>query len=72
MIAINLNDIKVVNWNANGIKSKKKSTLIHFLTRHKIDMLALQKHNLKIINLLKLPVSTSTKMTEMPFTHLEE
>lgn len=32
-----MHQIKFVNWNANGIKSKK-STVIEFLSRHKIDI----------------------------------
>lgn len=38
MSVINLNDTKLVNWNANGIKSKKLS-LMEFIMRHKIDII---------------------------------
>lgn len=37
MTSINFKEIKLVNWNANGIKSKK-SSLIKFLFRHNIDI----------------------------------
>lgn len=37
MTGMNLSDIKLVNWNANYIKSKK-STLIEFLSRSKIEI----------------------------------
>lgn len=46
MNIINLNEIKLVNWNANGIKSKK-STVIEFLSRHKIDVACITETHLK-------------------------
>ena len=46
MNTINLNEIKLVNWNANGIKSKK-STVIEFLSRHKISIACITETHLK-------------------------
>lgn len=46
MSVINLNDIKLVNWNANGIKSKK-SSLMEFIMRHKIDIACIIETHLK-------------------------
>jgi len=46
MSVINLNEIYLVNWNANGIKSKK-SSLMEFITRHKIDISCITETHLK-------------------------
>jgi len=46
MTAINLNGIKLVNWNANSTKYKKTS-LLEFITNHLIDMSSLTKIHLK-------------------------
>ena len=53
MSVINLNDINLVNWNANGIKSKK-SSLMEFLTRHKIDIACITETHLKNHETFKL------------------
>jgi len=53
MSVINLNDINLVNWNANGIKSKK-SSLMEFLTRHKIDIACITETHLKSHKKFKL------------------
>ncbi|KAL5232760.1 hypothetical protein ACI65C_000170 [Semiaphis heraclei] len=45
MNTIKLKDIKLVNWNANGIKNKK-STIIEFLSRHKIDIACITETHL--------------------------
>lgn len=45
--------IKFVNWNANGIKFKK-STLIEFLTRHKIDIACITETHLKNTDSFKI------------------
>lgn len=41
-----MHEIKFVNWNANGIKSKK-STIIEFLSRHKIHIACTTETHLK-------------------------
>lgn len=46
MNIINIKDIILVNWNANGIKSKR-STLVEFLSRHKIDIASITETHLK-------------------------
>jgi exonuclease III len=71
MSVIYLNDIKMVNWNANGIKSIK-SSLIEFITRHKIDIVCVTELTLKITKILSLNVITSIEKTETPNTHLEK
>ena len=44
MNTIKLKDIKFINWNANGIENKK-STIIEFLSRHKINITCItEKH----------------------------
>lgn len=53
MSLINLNDIKLVNWNANGIKSKK-SSLMEFITRHKIGIVCITETHLKDHETFKL------------------
>jgi exonuclease III len=45
MNTIKLKDIKLVNWNANGIKNKK-STIIEFLSRYKIDIACITETHL--------------------------
>jgi len=53
MTVINLNEIKFVNWNANDIKSKK-SILIEFLSRHKIDIACIRETHFKNTDPLKI------------------
>lgn len=53
MNTINLKEIKFVNWNANGIKSKK-STVIEFLSRHKIDIACITETHLKNTDTFKI------------------
>lgn len=53
MSTINLKEIKLANWNANGTKSKK-STLIEFLSRHKIDIACITETHLKNTDLFKI------------------
>jgi len=53
MSLINLKDINLVNWNANGIKSKI-SSLMEFLTRHKIDIACITETHLKNHETFKL------------------
>ncbi|KAL4091248.1 hypothetical protein QTP88_025970 [Uroleucon formosanum] len=53
MTSINLKEIKLVNWNANGIKSKK-SSLIEFLFRHNIDIACLTETHLKNTETFKI------------------
>ncbi|KAL4125739.1 hypothetical protein QTP88_009979 [Uroleucon formosanum] len=45
--------IKLVNWNANGIKSKK-SSLMEFLFRHKIDIACITETHLKNTETFKI------------------
>jgi len=72
MSLINLNDIKLVNWNANGIKSKK-SSLMEFITRHEIDIACITETHLKSHEvILSSMVIKSIEKTETPYTHLEE
>ena len=53
MTSINLKEIKLVNWNANGIKSKK-SSLMEFLIRHKIDIACITETHLKNTETFKI------------------
>ncbi|KAE9522699.1 hypothetical protein AGLY_016921, partial [Aphis glycines] len=50
---LSLQNLNVLNWNANGIKSKK-SSLIEFLTRHKIDIACITETHLKNHETFKL------------------
>jgi hypothetical protein len=71
MNTINLNEIKLVNWNANDIKSKK-STVIEFLSRHKIFIACITETHLKIpINLISMALMY-TERTETQPTPQEE
>lgn len=45
--------IILVNWNANGIKSKK-STLTEFLSRHEIDIACITETHLNITDSFKI------------------
>jgi len=51
---INIKDIILVNWNANGLKSKR-STLVEFLSRHKIDITSITETHLKDSETFKIP-----------------
>ena len=53
MLIINMHEIKFVNWNANDIKSKK-STIIKFLSRHKIDIACITETHLKNTDSFKI------------------
>ena len=46
MSVINLNDINLVNWNANSIESKK-STHVEFTTTYKINIACITKTHSK-------------------------
>lgn len=70
MTFINVKEIKFVNWNANGIKSKK-SSLIEFLFRHNIDT-ELQKLTSKTQKYSRSTAIIYTERIETPFIHLEE
>jgi len=53
MSITNMHEIKFVNWNANGIKSKK-STVLEFLSRHKIDIACITETHLKNTDSFKI------------------
>lgn len=53
MSIINMHEIKFVNWNANGMKSKK-STVIEFLSCHKIDIACITETHLKNTDSFKI------------------
>ncbi|KAL4084131.1 hypothetical protein QTP88_027966 [Uroleucon formosanum] len=54
MNIINIKDIILVNWNANGLKSKR-STLAEFLSRNKIDIAGITETHLKDSENFKIP-----------------
>jgi len=54
MNIINIKDIILVNWNANGLKSKR-STLAEFLSRNKIDIAGITETHLKDSETFKIP-----------------
>lgn len=53
MNSINIKELKLLNWNANGIKSKK-STLLEFLSQHQIDIVCITETHLKATEKFKL------------------
>lgn len=67
MNTINLKEIKLVNWNANGMKSKK-STVIEFLSRHKIDIACITETHLKNTDKFKIN-GFNTYRTDRDSTH---
>jgi exonuclease III len=54
MNIISIKDIILVNWNANGLKSKR-STLAEFLSRHKIGIASITETHLKDSETFKIP-----------------
>lgn len=54
MNIINIKDIILVNWNANGLKSKR-SALVEFLSRNKIDIASITETHLKNSETFKIP-----------------